>query len=919
MTSRYVCLTVLGFFLATGIQAQQRVPARIDNSKTVTLAHRVHPLATPANDRGAVSGDFALSGMSLILKPTAAQQQDLSRLLAQQQDPSSPNYHKWLTPEQYADRFGVSADDLAKVTAWLESQGFHIANVARGRTFILFDGTAAQARTAFHTEIHHYSVNGVSHYANSTDPAIPADLAPIVGSIRGLSDFRLKPRLKPHANPQSILSGGQHYLSPNDFAAIYNVAPLYSAGIDGTGQKLAIVGQTAINLSDITKFRTNMKLPPINLTQMLVKNSSTPGISNDDLPEADLDIEWSSAVAPNANIIYVYSTDVFTSMQYAIDNDVAPVISMSYGGCELWDLAELSSTQQMAQRANVEGITWITAAGDSGAGDCEDQGALVAQDGLSVDVPGSIPEVTSMGGTVLSDGASFWSASGSAQGYMPEGVWNDTSAGAGLASGGGGASIFFPQPAWQTGSGVPNDGVRHVPDISLSASNEHVPYYVYSGSVNYYGGTSAAAPTMAGIVTLLNQYLVQTNSQAQPGLGNINPALYRLAQTNPDAFHDVTTGNNSVPCVAGSPNCTNGFFGYDAVPGYDMATGLGSVDAYNLVHAWSSSPVTASAVTVSIDQNPVFEQASSKSWQFTLTLTEEAGVATKLTSLSINGADYSSLIAGKFGGGAIAANGSVTGTISLSNVNVPSNVLFGFNGVDASDHTWTYTMAIPFSGPQTHISVAGVSNAASGQQVFAPGMILSVYGAGLGNWVQSAGSLPLPQFLGGFEATINGVTAPIYYVSPNQVNIQIPYETSSGIAILMVGNPWEESPPFRFRVAAAGPGIFTFQDGSINPSNNAKSGDVATLFVTGDGQVTPKLATGAAPSPRLASAPKPTLPVTVTVGGVVAATQFIGVPTWGVGITQINFQIPDGLSKGPQPVVVTVGSAVSQTATITIQ
>jgi uncharacterized protein (TIGR03437 family) len=922
MTPRFrIFVPVVSFFCLAlaNLQAQDRIPAQIDNGKTVVLPHRVHPQAIAANDRGAVADSFPLNGMSLLLKPSAAQQTALTQLLAEQQDPASPHYQKWLTPEQYAAQFGLTAADLGKVTAWLQSQGFTVTNVGRGRTWVMFSGTAGQAGSAFHTQIHRYQVNGVAHYANATDPSIPAALAGVVTSLRGLSDFHWKPRLKAPSLPQGALSSGQHYIAPADFAAIYDLNPLYTANVNGANQKLVVVGQTAITLSDIAKFRSNFSLPAINLVQELVQGGGNPGISSSDLPEAELDIEWSGAVARNAEIIYVYSDDVTTSVTYAIDNDYAPVLSMSYGGCEQADLVDLPGMQQLAQQANAQGITWLAAAGDSGAGDCEDQGATIAQDGFAVDAPGSIPEVTSMGGTEFSDqSGAYWSASGAATGYIPEEVWNDTGYGVGLSAGGGGASVFFPQPIWQAGTGVPNDGVRHVPDLALSASNEHDPYYVYtSGAVAYFGGTSLAAPTMAGIVTLLNQYL----AQAQPGLGNINPALYRLAQNSTNIFHDVTVGNNAVPCVIGSPNCTSGSFGWNAGIGYDLASGLGSVDAANFVHLWTSAPAAASAVTVSIDQNPVFQQApdaNGNPWHFTLTLTEEAGVATKLTAFTIDGVSYASLIPAQFHDGAIAANGSISATLGLNNLAAPVNVLFGFAGVDASGAPWSYQMSIPFSGPQTELTIGGIGNAASGQQVYAPGMILSVYGAGLGNFVQSAGTIPLPQYLAGFEATINGVTAPLYYVSPNQVNIQIPYETQPGAATLIVGNPYINSNPYPFRVSAAGPGIFTFPDGSVNPSRTATVGEEVILFITGEGQVTPKLADGATPAPR-ATTPQPVLPVTVTVGGVPAPTKYVGIPSGLVGVTQINFVIPGGLALGPQPVVVTVGTAASQTATITLQ
>ena len=926
---RFALFSFLFCLPAAAVYAQpDRVRLAVETSQSTVLRGSVHPGARPENDRGAVDDSFVLPGIELLFKPSASQQMALDQLLAQQQDPASPNYHNWLTPEQYAERFGVSANDAGKVAAWAKSQGFTVTNTARGRNWVSFSGTAQQVKTAFHTEIHRYSVNGETHYANASDPSIPTALADVVSSIRGLNDFRLRPRLRKPVS-QTTSGGGVHHLAPDDFATIYDVAPLYQAGVDGTGQKIVVVGQTDIKLSDIQAFRAKFNLSAPNLQQVLVPGNTGPGISSGDLPEADLDIEWSGAVARNATVIYVYSNDVWTSALYAVDQDLAPVLTMSYGACEQRDLVDLASYQAVAQQANAEGITWFAAAGDSGAADCEDQGAAIAQDGLAVDVPGSIPEITSMGGTeFLDQGGSYWSGTNTANGasalsYIPEQAWNDTALDGELAGTGGGASVYFPQPAWQTGPGVPSDGVRHVPDLSVSASADHVGYYVYTGgSASYFGGTSLAAPTMAGIFVLMNHYLVSTGMQKQAGLGNVNPTLYRMAQSTATAFHDVTQGNNIVPCAVGSPNCTTGTMGLNAGAGYSSVTGLGSVDAANLIHQWTSAAPSGSSVVASIDRNPVFEQqpdSNGNSWVFKLTLSEEAGIGTTLTGLGIGGVDYTSQIAGLFGSAKLAAGGSVTASIGLKNLPVPLNVLFSYSGIDASGRVWNGQMSIPFQGFQTQLQIAGISNAATGQQAYAPGMILSVYGAALGTFAQAAATIPLPQYLAGFEATINGVAAPLYYVSPNQVNVQIPYETNPGRATLVVGNPYANV-TYNFQVSAAAPGIFTFQDSGINPFRNAAHGETVTLFVTGDGQVTPSLATGATPSPRtqVANLPKPQQAVSVTVGGVPATIAFIGIPSGLVGVTQINYTVPAGVPAGVQPVVVTVGGVASPAANLTV-
>ena len=918
-TLRFAFFSLFCAAAAVNLFAQaDRLRSAVNNSQRVTLHGAVHPAA---NDAGAVADSFMLPEMTITFQPSAAQQADLDTLLAQQQDPNSPNYHQWLTPEQFADRFGLSANDLGSVKSWLGSQGFQMTDAARGRNWIRFSGTAGQVKSAFRTEIHRYNVNGESHYANASEPSIPAALASVVSSIRGLTDFHMRPRLR-QMKPE-LITHGQHNIGPSDFAAIYDVTPLYNAGVDGTGTKIAVVGQTTIKLADITNFRTTFGLPAINLQQVSA-GSSNPGLSANDLPEADLDIEWSGAVAKNATILYYYSNDVWNSALYAVNDNKAQVITMSYGECEQSDLVDLPSFRATAQQANAQGITWLAAAGDAGAADCEDPGASLAQDGLAVDVPGSIPEITSMGGTTLNEGSGvFWNSAGTATGYIPETVWNDTTQDGQLSSGGGGISTYFSRPGWQTGPGVPSDAFRHVPDLALSASADHDGYYVYTGgSASYFGGTSVAAPTMAGVVALLNQYLVSSGVQKQPGLGNINPSLYRLAQSTSNVFHDISAGNNTQPCAVGSPNCNSGTMGYSAGANYDSASGLGSIDANNLLHQWSTAAPQASAVVASLDQNPVFQQqpdASGNGWVFNLTLTEEAGIATTLKGMTINGVDYTSRINSLFGGSAIAADGSITAKIGLSNINVPTNVAFTFNGVDASGKNWTQQLSVPFQGFQTQLSIAGVSNAATGAQAFAPGMILSVYGAALGTFVEGAYTIPLPQYLAGFSAVINGVPAPIYYVSANQVNVQIPYETQPGRATLQIFNPYSEV-SYNFQVATSAPGIFTNSDGTLNPTRSGTRGSQVAMYITGEGAVTPSLASGATPSPH-ATTPTPKLPVTVTVGGIAipqSSLQFVGIPSGLVGVTQINFTIPATVGLGMQPVVVTVGTASSPAASINI-
>jgi subtilase family serine protease len=311
-----------------------RIVQSIDNARMSVVKGNVHPLARAEFDHGETEPSLKLQNIILTFKPTAAQQAAVDALLAAQQDRSSPNYHRWLTPDEFASLSGISQNDLTKIVAWLTSQGFQVGNIASSRTWISFSGTAQQVQAAFHARMHRYEVNGEAHYANATEPSVPSAFAEVVLGFRGLSDFRPKARGR-----ASIVAGsrftsiGDHFLTPNDFATIYDLNPLYTAGVNGTGQRIAVMGQTDIVMTDISTFRTLAGLSPN--TPQVVLASADPGTSQSDLAEADLNLEWAGAVARNATIIYVNSNNAFDSMIYAVDNNLAPVISISYGLCEL--------------------------------------------------------------------------------------------------------------------------------------------------------------------------------------------------------------------------------------------------------------------------------------------------------------------------------------------------------------------------------------------------------------------------------------------------------------------------------------------------------------------------------------------------------------------------------------------------------
>ncbi len=618
---------VLPLFLLFGISSFSQAPVTnritqpVNDQQMSSLRGNIHPKLQRAVDQGRLAASAPLGQLALIFKRSDAQQKALDLLLDQQQDPASPNYHKWLTPEQFGQRFGLGDADLAKVTGWLQAHGFRDIQVARGRDYVTFDGTAGQVDAAFRTQMHQYVLDGKTHYANATEPYIPAAFASVVAGIRSLNDFRPKPRVRVQPKFTSSKTG-DHFVAPADFATIYNVTGLYNSGITGTGQKIAVMGQTDFNSSDISAFRTAAALPAKSPTKTLIPGSSNPGIVSGDEVEADLDIEWSGAVAKDAQILYIFSTNVFNSMQYAVDNNLAPVISISYGDCEPnFTSSEMSTVVGIAQKANAQGQTIVGPSGDDAAADCDypatssSPPVTSATHGLQVDVPASLPYVTGVGGTAFNEnGGNYWAPAtsntaggGSALSYIPEMGWNDTAYellnGGGLTGTGGGASTRFGKPTWQTGTGVPNDGARDVPDISFNASVTHDGYLICSGgscpnptaadgegfrasdgSLFVVGGTSAGAPVFAAIVALINQKTGSTQ-------GNLNPKLYSLAASTPAAFHDVTSGDNKVPCTTGTTDCPSGttMIGYTAGPGYDQVTGLGSVDASALAVAWGGS------------------------------------------------------------------------------------------------------------------------------------------------------------------------------------------------------------------------------------------------------------------------------------------------------------------------------------------
>jgi len=582
--------------LATGpvvpAQGPCQMPVPAGEEGYVQLGGNVDPRLLSARELGPAPAQAPMARMILALKLTPDAQARLERCLADLTDCRSPRYRQWLTPEQFGAEFGPGPATLDRITDWLRSGGFTVDEVAKGGLTINFSGTVAQVERAFRTSIRTFRVDGEVRQGNVSDPSIPNALADVVEGVVSLHDLpRPAMNLGFTAPGDPLADPASHSMAPGDFATIYNIAPLYLEGIDGSGVTIAIVGRTHIPLRDIATFRRQFALPA--MAPEVILNGPDPGdLGAGEDGEADLDVEWSGAVARNATIRLVVSASTATtdgvdlSAQYIVNYNLAPILSSSFGQCEPWmGPAELSFYKNLWAQAAAQGITALVAAGDSGPAGC-DPGGTSSGSGRAVSGLASTPYDVAVGGSQFNEGSGrYWRSrkdpdGTSALGYIPERAWNESGSepgGSGLWAGGGGTSSIYAKPGWQSVEGVPSTvPYRCLPDVVLTAAT-HDGYLIQSGGHQQVtAGTSCSTPAFAGLMALV----VQKTGARQ---GNAGPALYRLGGAQyrgcgPLVFHDITTGNTGVP----------GTEGYDCTTGYDLATGLGSVDAQALVGAWNT-------------------------------------------------------------------------------------------------------------------------------------------------------------------------------------------------------------------------------------------------------------------------------------------------------------------------------------------
>src|SRR5271157_179132 len=791
------------------------VPARVveavDDARTVTLQGNVHPLARPEFDQGPVSDAQPATRMLLLLQRSPDQEASLRQLLDQQQDKSSSNYHAWLTPAQFGTQFGPADADIQAVTGWLQSHGFQNVKVGAGRTTIEFSGNVGQVRNAFHTDIHSFLVHGEQHVANVSNPQIPEALAPVVADVRGLHNFRPKSQMHRMRNflsanvtgtgPKPAVTftcgnGSCYGVAPADFAKIYNVPTTTPTGANVT---IAIVQDSNINVTDVQQFRTLFGLSnPNNFTASnVILNGPDPGIQgpnsvSGDEGEADLDVEWAGAVAQGATIDLVVSENSETtgaagvdlSAIYIIDNNLAPIMSESFGACEAGLFVNGTNGNQfyyyLWEQAAAQGITVILAAGDTGSDSCDaGDGNDYATSGVGVSGLASTPFNVALGGTDFNYGGSpstYWGTNGtppeSAISYIPESTWNSSCAatattgslatcaainpsnGIDLEGGGGGQSNCvtvngsgncsggYTRPAWQ--NGVSSDTYRDIPDVSLysAVNTSSNTFYLMcqqdspsqNGSacsltaaagqpipINTVGGTSAAAPAFAGIMALIVQ---QQGGEPLGRQGNANYVLYQLYKKSTMGtticpsnagsvsataciFYDTITGNNSVACAGGSPNCSNTSSGQYGVlvdpakhsspaflttPGYDKATGLGSVNVANLAKGWGTVSFDTTTTTLSTSATGTISHGSTVS--FAVNVTSTSGVPTGSVSLLASPPGSTPVEIGVF-------DNTTTSTFALSGgtATITTNLLPGYK--NAQGVVTPYPVVAQYSGDGT--------------------------------------------------------------------------------------------------------------------------------------------------------------------------------------------------------------------------
>jgi subtilase family serine protease len=871
--------------LAQHSTVSPRITANVDELSLTTLRGNVSMLARPEYDQGEASPSTQLTHVRLVLSRSPEQQAALDQYAADLQDKSSPNYHKWLTPEQFGQLYGPADSDIVALVAWLQSHGLTVEPIAPGRTNIAFSGSVSQVEEAFHTSIHSFQTSTRQFYSNTTEPQIPSALAPVVIGVAHLNTIQPRPHFH-HAgagqfNPETrrleplnatsdnaarpgltISSSGAYtlYMVPGDAATIYDTPNGFNVNFagtsyDGSGVKIGIGGDATILSSVVGNYRSMFlggaysTIPTLYYCTSYSACSNSPGTGYQaaDADEAYLDTEISGGLAPGASIYYYASTDLNTGIEAAINQNVVDIFSLSFGECEMdMSTSDNALIKGWWEQAANQGIAVTVSTGDSGSASCDGDAnnpPKYATLGLSVSGFASTPYNIAVGGTdfyplvgsfsqyVSTTNSSNYS---SAQKYIPESVWNDSTVQdtlqltdnvresgryASIIAGSGGASSCstnttvdnangsvttgsctsgYSKPSWQTGTGVPADGVRDIPDVSLMSGNGYdaATWLVCtndaagSGTANCaaqsggnfyfegFGGTSTAAPAFAGMLALVQQ-------KANGRLGQAAAELYSLYNGNNASaiFHDTTVGNNSVPCRSGSLNCqlnSVGYYfesGYNAVTGYDLASGLGSVDVKNLMNYWSGATGSAAATIniLSVSPSPVTTAQT-----LSVVISVTGGSVTPTGTVTLSGGGYNS------GAQTLSTSGSCTAasctfTVPAGSLAIGSDTLtVTYSGDSNYARTSNSSTIVQVNGLSATVNVNLSSNAIRSNQQ------LTVYGT-----VTGGGSNPTPT--GTVTLTGGGYTSAAQSLVGGAYSFTIPYNSLVGgndtLSVTYSGNP----------------------------------------------------------------------------------------------------------------------------------
>jgi uncharacterized repeat protein (TIGR01451 family) len=515
------------------------------------------------------------TNLTLAISVPVQNQPGLDSLLNQLYDPASTNYHHFLKPGEFVQRFGPSTADYQKVIDFAKANNLAIVCSYSNQMLLDVSGKASNIENAFHVRLRTYRhpFENRTFFAPDADPAVDSSVP--ISHVTGLDNYLIpRPALvqqglnaKAPAKP-GLGSGPFGEYMGKDFRAAY----VPGVALDGTGQNVALFELDGYFTSDIISYEAQAGLPSLTLTNIAV-DGGVPNPTPFGDPEVSLDIEMVVSMATNASEVIVYEApNSFTTpvdvLNRIASDDLAKQISSS------WLIGDDTAFDVYYKQMALQGQSFFQASGDNGAYYSNQESVQQWADDTNI---------TLVGGTTLS-------TAGPAGAWTSETVWNWYSEGIGTDGSGGGTNwngILIP--SWQQNVPMTNNmgstTLRNVPDVALTADNIYVIYE--EGFSGYFGGTSCAAPLWAAYTALVNQ---QATSLKQPPVGFLNSAIYAigLSANYTNCFHDITTGNNTNATVGNA---------YFAVPGYDLATGWGTPNGSNLINALTSFVVTNSPYT----------------------------------------------------------------------------------------------------------------------------------------------------------------------------------------------------------------------------------------------------------------------------------------------------------------------------------